>query len=309
MYNVLLVGYGFTGCDTFPSVMMKVFKLALGDQADTVFLEKEESKKGSSIYTDIMKAKVKAKLDSKKYDFIIGCGDTHFSNNQYSKLMLAGPKVIEVNNLPIFKSNIIDHVFYTVNTQPKKNTTWIGTATLENNLYVEERSTDKITVFVDHHSRRDDHTQEILEHLNSVKDKYNLRILYHSPKGIIEDNFTYNKGSNYRYKKYTHEEISKFYRQTDILMPTHRETQGMLAPEIAMCGGLVLMGKGMYPEEYIDKVRHIKYTSLSDIDWGAIVSNINYDSRMNNREFVKKEYSIESYRNKILSAFSKMKKV
>ena len=42
------------------------------------------------------------------------------------------------------------------------------------------------------------------------------------------------------------ETIAEYYRKTDIFLPTHRETQGMLAQEIGTCGGITVLQEWMY---------------------------------------------------------------
>ena len=46
------------------------------------------------------------------------------------------------------------------------------------------------------------------------------------------------------FKIIPYDEIIKIYRKTHLFFPTHRETMGLVAQEIGMCGGLTVMQNG-----------------------------------------------------------------
>ena len=97
-----------------------------------------------------------------------------------------------------------------------------------------------------------------------------LKIYYHTSKGIeinrLEPEIP-EKSLPQCAKYIPYREIVKYYRETDIFFPTHRETLGMVAQEIGACGGITLMQDWMYPSVMQNQFMHIIYKSEDKIDF------------------------------------------
>lgn len=132
----------------------------------------------------------------------------------------------------------------------------IGHLADERLLYPEQE--DRLTLFIDHDfpSRRNRTGAILAEAQELVRKNPDLRVWYQSDRGIVENDFA---RGNSRYRTYPFEEIAAYYRRTHILLPTHRETQGTLAIEIGLCGGLTLLERWMYPEQRRKEVPHQLY--------------------------------------------------
>ena len=63
------------------------------------------------------------------------------------------------------------------------------------------------------------------------------------------------------------EKISEYYRQTDIFLPTHKESQGMLAQEIGACGGITVLQEWMYPKITTNQFISVFYQENQKIDF------------------------------------------
>ena len=133
---------------------------------------------------------------------------------------------------------------------------YVGQCVDETRLYPEQD--DRLTVFIDHYMpRRRSVLGDILDQCARLhRRRPELRFWYMSADGIVENDFTETRGS---YRTYPFDEIARYYRRTHIVLPTHRETQGMLAAEIGMCGGLTLLRPWMYPAERRAEVPHRIY--------------------------------------------------
>ena len=101
------------------------------------------------------------------------------------------------------------------------------------------------TVLVDHYMHnRHACVQDILDQCAELqRTRKNVRIWYHSKDGIVENRFGEDRGHPANLPFPT---IAAYYRKTHVFLPTHRETQGMVAAEIGMCGGITLVRPWMY---------------------------------------------------------------
>lgn len=133
---------------------------------------------------------------------------------------------------------------------------YVGQCVDEGQLWPEHD--DRFTVFIDHDmpSRRSA-LRDILAQCAALhRERPDLRFWYMSADGILENDFRERPGN---YRTYPFAEIAQFYRRTHVVLPTHRETLGMLAAEIGMCGGLTLLRPWMYPAERRAEVPHALY--------------------------------------------------
>ena len=102
---------------------------------------------------------------------------------------------------------------------------------------------------------------------------------FHSEKGLEKNpkqiNIPINNKMNFKIIPY--DEIIKIYRKTHLFFPTHRETMGLVAQEIGMCGGLTVMQKWMYPEFTHNEFNHYIYSFKKQIDFKYIFNLISRD--------------------------------
>ena len=142
---------------------------------------------------------------------------------------------------------------------------YVGQAVNERLLYPDQDG--RFTVFVDHYqaqrSRRE-RVQWVLDQCRALAQARGaaVRIWYQTVEGIEEGRFD---ACRARYRALPFAEIAAYYRKTHVFLPTHRETQGMVAAEIGACGGLSLMRPWMYPRERRRAVPHRLYGAA--IDW------------------------------------------
>lgn len=177
----------------------------------------------------------------------------------------------------------------------------------ENILYPEQ--TDKLTFFVDHYKHQNENEKIISNQAIHYifKQIYNLDIsidvYFHSEKGLEKNpkqiNIPINNKMNFKIIPY--DEIIKIYRKTHLFFPTHRETMGLVAQEIGMCGGLTVMQKWMYPEFTHNEFNHYIYSFKQPIDFKFIFNLISRDDFLiNNRRKVLEKYTISQFRQNLL---------
>ena len=137
-----------------------------------------------------------------------------------------------------------------------------------------------------------------------------LRIFYPTSKGIEIDPKEPeipDQSINEIYKKIPFEEITKFYRQTHIFFPTHRETQGMVAQEIGACGGITLMQEWMYPKETHYQFPNFSYVPGQKINFSKIQQYIFMEEiRKKFREQVLKTCSFNFFKEVLIKTIIKL---
>lgn len=188
-----------------------------------------------------------------------------------------------------------DYVF-THMTDRRKNCFFVGQGFDPNYLYPEHD--EYFTVLVDHYMEgRRAEVQKILDQCKALYgSKQKVRIWYHNHDGIVENLFVESKQ---QYKSIPFSELTSYYRKTHIFLPTHRETQGIVAAEIGHCGGLTLLKPWMYPNKTIKNIPHEIYRNK--IIWPEEI-NI-----AQNREFTMKHYSLESFSKRMETAINQIK--
>ena len=171
---------------------------------------------------------------------------------------------------------------------------YIGQCVDETELYPEHG--EQFTVFIDHYMpKRQSALTDILRQCEAIHaERPDTRFWYMSASGIVENAFTETCGL---YKTYPFSEIARYYRQSHVVLPTHRETQGMLAAEIGMCGGLTLLQPWMYPAERRAEVPHQLYTQKIELPETVDIAG--------NRAWAQKHFSIESFATRIKAGLIK----
>ncbi|MEJ2309577.1 MAG: hypothetical protein P8Z78_09700 [Gammaproteobacteria bacterium] len=172
---------------------------------------------------------------------------------------------------------------------------YVGQGVNDDLLYPEHD--DTFTLFVDHWMpRRRECVQQILDQCRELfESRENVRVWYQSAHGIVENDFTATPGD---YKTYPFEELAAFYRKTHLFLPTHRETQGVVAAEIGMCGGLTLLQPWMYPKERRLELPHHLYRKK--IIWPEAV-----DIEAN-RTMARKHFGLDAFAVRLQSAFNRI---
>lgn len=244
------------------------------------------------------------------YDLYFGVGDEFFRRNPnlVSNIKAMGGVTVDfrTKKLPNKPKTWIktllqnskfkaDYVF-THMRDSRKNCFYVGQGFDPNYLYPEHD--DYFTVLVDHYMRRRRaEVQNILDQCKSFYgSKQKVRIWYHNHEGIVENLFV---ESTKQYKSIPFSELTSYYRKTHVFLPTHRETQGIVAAEIGHCGGLTLLKPWMYPKQTVKNIPHEFYKDR--IKWPDKVDIAH------NREFTMKHYSLESFANRIALAIDEIK--
>ena len=252
-------------------------------------------------------------LNLQEFDAVIGIGDSYFTIKKFDMSIFKGIPTIEFSGTGDSrqkKKSIADFIFSRIPGELDTKAFYVGNTFPEDHLYVEDRKTDQITVWVDHAiGYNNDKTVEILRHLESVQQNYPVRVLHQGKYGIGQNLFTSqcSKG-NMGYNTFDYDIITSLYRKADVFLPTHKESIGMLAGEIGLCGGITLLESYMYPEQIKKQFQYIQYKNLSDIDWNSIRKYITTEKRHQRRKYCLEHYGMESFKQRCLDAVSKITK-
>jgi len=216
--------------------------------------------KALSSYKKDFKIDIINDYPKKKYEIIILVGIRSIvkRNLDPNKILPYCNKLIDVGDSGLDpRRNYEDLYFYFLPSKKKLHDHYIYLPKfiITDNLFPEQNDDDKLTVYVDHFKYQNETEREIsIDAFNKIffsikNSQVPLRVFYHTSKGIELNRFTpeitNTKSQIAKYLPF--DEIAKYYRKTDIFFPTHRETQGMLAQEIAACGGITIMQPWMYP--------------------------------------------------------------
>lgn len=311
MYKVLLLAFTNSDADTYPSMMLKIMKRVFGKNATTIEIQKPEADKKNPKYKALMESEIHS-MGPQNFDFVIGVGDNHISKAGYDKSIFKGTPCIEFDQSDTKVATNVDYMFYHIPTGARNSKSfYVGSAILDDHLFIEPRETNKITIWVDHYSKRNDMTQIILSDLEKLYKEYpnKFRILHQNRNGIDQNCFVSGNSLNDAYyAKYDYDIICSLYRKADILFPTHRETQGMIAAEIGMCGGLTILKDYMYKSHITEKLPCIKYDHFEDLNWDHIISEMTEAKRKARREKVIEAYGVDAMRKRIFDHLKKIKR-
>lgn len=256
-------------------------------------------------------------LKSTNKSFIVDKIDG-YPTKEYDAIFLCGIRTLTIKNLDIFKirglckyiiefGDTIDDprdrgadLYFFFNPSEKKidGRKYLPKLINEEELYSEH--SQRLTIYIDHYKHQNLNEAEmsrkaILFVFEQIQKFKNLNVpfdfYFHSENGIeinpSKINLPGNKSQNCKLLDY--KEITKYYRKTHLFFPTHRETQGMLAQEIAMCGGLTVLQPWMYPKTSHYQFRHFLYDFENPIDVHQILKILNDKNFINdNRKHVQK---------------------
>ena len=178
----------------------------------------------------------------------------------------------------------------------------------DDKLYPSQSKRKKLNVFVDHFAYANIHDRDLS--IKTIKKIFQdlrnaeipLNVFYHTSNGI-EFNRMYPEIPEDGIKNCSlflpFEEISEYYRQTDIFLPTHRESQGMLAQEIGACGGLTVLQEWMYPKSTFHQFPAVFYEEQQKIDFSFLKKILEKHSKDEFREQVLKYCSFNNFKLKL----------
>ena len=274
------------------NIMMKAFKKALSENPLLFIVE------------DIFG------YPKKKYDLIILVGIRSLvkQNLDKNKILPYCEKLIDMgDNSMDPRNNYEDIYFYFTpsNTKLYEHYYYLPKFVLEDYLYPSSEKREKLNVFVDHFNYQTNQEREIsikvikkiFYDLNNAEIPIN--VFYHTSKGIelnrlhpeIPEIGVSNCALYIPFKK-----ISEYYRKTDIFLPTHRESQGMLAQEIGACGGLTVLQDWMYPKATHHQFPCLFYTQNQKIDFVYLKNLLNQNPKKKLRKHVLKHCSFENFK-------------
>jgi len=294
---------------SYAEAHMRVYKAVFGEDAHTIFVDKNKSKGGIKESVELKSKNIS------EYDYVIGIGDSFFSlkfdSKKEVKSIFGDTPTIEFNNLPK-ATNKSDIIFYHIKSPSLvPNNYFVGQGLFTENLYVkEDRDFSRINVFVDHFygKNQQDITDDILQYLEKIHNQYPVDVYFQNSYGITKNTFHRQNTLNNKYKTYPHERLSKYYRKTDIAFPTHRESMGCFCPEIALCGGVSYLKDYMYHSEIRKNFKHVIYNNLKGIDWDKIIKYNTLENKLKIREDAYKSFSLESYKKRIYQTLENIKK-
>lgn len=245
-------------------------------------------------WNDRLKRIIHSALLTEKDKFLIELIDGHPQKN-YDIIFLCGIRVLTKSNLDIHQlkkygryiiefGDIIDdprdvgaNLYFYFNPSKKiiDGKKYLPKLINDTDLFPDH--SDKFTIYVDHYKHQNlneaklsrEAIKFVFQQINIFKQlKIPFDLYFHSEKGIEKNPTKINlptKGSQ-NCKILNYDEIIKYYRKTHLFFPTHRETQGMLAQEIGLCGGMTILQPWMYPKETQYQFRHLLYNFDSPID-------------------------------------------
>ena len=209
---------------------------------------------------------------TKNYDIIFLCGIRSITKSKLDILKLRKycKYIVEFGDIIDDPRDAGADLYFFFNPTKKKidGKKYLPKLINESELYPEH--SDKLTIYVDHYKHQNDKESEmsrlaikfVFNQINKFK-KLNLPfdLYFHSENGVEKNptkiNLPVSGSQNCKILDYY--EIVKYYRKTHIFFPTHRETQGMLAQEIGLCGGITVLQPWMYPQETHYQFRNLTY--------------------------------------------------
>lgn len=299
--KILLVGSTMKDDNTYGAVQLNFLKQRLGNYRDVevygVKIKKHEDDKDDPRYYKMLLDEI-AKFDLPNFDFIIGVGDSYFSNLHNARgftkeLILSAfgsgdlsqwnkrPLFIEFNNQPQVSNDVPDYVFHHLDV-PTDDPRFlhVGHGVDLNDLCppesIENNDTRKLRIYIDHRMpNRNDQTDSILNLMNNPFTNMMFDVFHHSNMGIVQNQFEESHRSKISktYKKYPREEMYELYKSMDIYIPTHRETLGYTAIELAACGALIVANPNMFPASIFPKLPVYAYNNFEDINWEYVIKS------------------------------------
>lgn len=215
----------------------------------------------------------------KKYDIIFLCGIRVLTkrNIDISKLRNLCKYIVEFGDDIDDARDVGADLYFFFNPSQKiiAGKKYLPKLINEDSLYPDQ--SEKLVLYVDHYKHQNLNEAKtsrqaikfVFEQINNFRTlNIPFDVYFHSENGIeinpTKVNIPTNESQNCKILDY--EEVIKYYRKTHLFFPTHRETQGMLAQEIGLCGGMTVLQPWMYPKESHHQFRHLIYSFDNPID-------------------------------------------
>jgi hypothetical protein len=260
---------------------------------------------------------------NKEYDLIFLCGIRVLTKSKLNiqKIRALCKYIIEFGDTIEDTRDAGADLYFYFNPSKKKTSKkkFLPKLINENTLFADHNK--KLTIYIDHYKHQNLNEaiisrkaiKFVFEQVQNIKKlKIPFDVYFHSENGIelnpSKINLPVNSSQNCKILDYN--EIVKYYRRTHLFFPTHRETQGMLAQEIGLCGGMTILQPWMYPIETHYQFRHLYYDfqkplNLSHLE--EILKNKNFIK--DNIEHVKKHCSLKVFNNTFLSEIFNLLKI
>ena len=250
---------------------------------------------------------------TKYYDIIILVGIRSIvkRNLNISKITNFCKKIIDMGDDSMDPRRNYEDIYFYFNPSSRKlyeHYQYLPKFILEEYLYPEHRNDDNLNVYIDHFkyqniSEREQSINAIEKIFRDIRDTdINMNVFYHTSKGI-EINRLHPEIPKIEIPQCASfipfEEISYYYRMTDIFFPTHRETQGMVAQEIGACGGMTVLQDWMYPKTTHNQFPCIVYHQNQKIDFKKIKNISRNNSKKDIRARVIKTCGFNNFSKKL----------
>jgi len=253
------------------------------------------------------------------YDIIIVCGIRSLFKDQVDLIRLKknAAYICDMSDFDQDKRSTIEDLtfFFVPSKSPSSKFKFLPKPIDDNLLFPGHEKSEPMTVFVDHFGATNNgEIQVSKDALKKVFDEiklcpFPLRVFYQHSTGIIE-NPTYPEypleGRKLSIKFLPFQEISKYYRKTHIFFPTHLESQGMLAQEIGLCGGLTVMQPWMYPQQSYDQFSKVIYSFGDKINWEALKKFMTNEQILKNRKIVLNHCSFVKFQTSLVNHIKKI---
>ena len=243
------------------------------------------------------------------YDIIIVCGVRSLFKDKVDLIRLkkhAG-YICDMSDFDQDKrSTIEDLTFYFVPSKALTNKFKFLPKPIDDNfLFPNHEKNEPMTIFIDHFGATNngeikvskDALQKVFDEIKLCP--FPLRVFYQHSTGIIENPIEPEyptSGRKLDIKFLPFQEISEYYRKTHIFFPTHLESQGMLAQEIGLCGGLTVMQSWMYPQQSHNQFSKVIYSFNDKINWEALRNFITPKQIEKNRKIVLYHCNFEKFK-------------
>ena len=250
--------------------------------------------------------------NDKNYDLIIICGIRGLIKDKVDlvKIKKQTRYIFDMADyISDKRTSIEDITFYFVKTDTRSEKfRFLPKPIYDNLLYPEHEINEPLTIFVDHFAATNDsEIENSKKALQKIFDELDLcpfpiRVFYQHSSGIIENPKNPEFPIDTRkldFKFLPFHQICKYYRKTHIFFPTHLESQGMLAQEIALCGGITVMQSWMYPANTIDQFSKIIYKANEKINWQALKNFMTTEQIKKNRNLTLIHCNFEKFQNEL----------
>lgn len=256
----------------------------------------------------------------KKYDLIILIGTRSIIKRKldHTRILPFCEKLIDMGDSALDPRKNFEDVYLYFNKSSKKlyaHYHYLPKFILEEYLYIEPRKDEKLNIFVDHFgcsnpSLRKESIEAINKIFTDIRDADTpMNIFYHTSKGIEINRLSpeipkIGKSQCASYIPF--EEIAKYYRKTDVFFPTHRESQGMVAQEIAACGGITVLQDWMYPKISHDQFSAMLYNQDQKIDFNFIKETLKKIDKIDIRKNALKKCGFLNFQDRLREIISKL---